>query len=77
MAVLSLNSKILTLISFCQAEVDRFQDTIYILKDYYGGMQVRIPAEMVPPSDFMRLPLIELDVGGEPSASVSAATIPR
>lgn len=61
---------------YFQAEVDRFQDTVQILKDYYGGMQARIPVEAAPAGEFMRMPLIELDVG-DPSASASSATLHR
>lgn len=43
-----------------QAEVDRFQDTVQLLKDYYRGMEGHIPDEAK--SDYARLPLIELPV---------------
>ncbi|XP_067937009.1 sperm flagellar protein 2-like [Watersipora subatra] len=43
-----------------QAEVDRFQDTVQLLKDYYKGMDGHIPDEVA--SDHARLPLIELPV---------------
>ena len=55
--------------------MDRFQDTVHILKDYYSGMQARIPSEVGPPAEFLRLPLIEMEVGGDTSATLSAGTL--
>ena len=41
-----------------QAEVDRFQDTVRMLKDYYRGMEGKIPDELS--SEYIRLPLVEV-----------------
>ena len=41
-----------------QAELDRFQDTVRLLKDYYKGMDGQIPDELNPSYD--RIPLIEV-----------------
>ncbi|XP_062579929.1 sperm flagellar protein 2-like isoform X2 [Saccostrea cucullata] len=43
-----------------QAEVDRYQDTVRMLKDYYKGMDGHYPEELN--ANFARLPLIELPV---------------
>ncbi|KAK6179274.1 hypothetical protein SNE40_011674 [Patella caerulea] len=43
-----------------QTEVDRFQDTVRLLKDYYRGMDGQIPDELN--QNYARLPLIELPV---------------
>ena len=37
---------------------DLFQDTIRMLKDYYGGMEGKIPDEQQ--GDYIRIPLIEV-----------------
>nr|XP_039269921.1 sperm flagellar protein 2-like [Styela clava] len=47
-------------LSLMQTEIDRFQSTNRLLKDYYTGMQKKIPNEDAT-SD-VRLPLVELDV---------------
>ncbi len=41
-----------------QGEVDRFQDTVRMLKDYYRGMEGKIPDEASP--EYARIPLIEV-----------------
>ncbi|XP_071954486.1 sperm flagellar protein 2-like isoform X2 [Antedon mediterranea] len=41
-----------------QAEVDRYQQTLHMLKDYYQGMEGKTPEE--PKEDFIRIPLIDL-----------------
>nr|XP_022317151.1 sperm flagellar protein 2-like isoform X9 [Crassostrea virginica] len=43
-----------------QAEVDRYQDTVRMLKDYYKGMDGHYPEELN--TNFSRIPLIELPV---------------
>lgn len=45
-------------LTLSQAEVDRFQDTIRLLKDYYKGMEGKIPDELAV--DYPRLPLVEV-----------------
>jgi len=45
-------------ITIMQAEVDRFQDTVRVMKDYYRGMEGEIPDELN--SNYIRLPLIEV-----------------
>ncbi len=39
-----------------QGEVDRFQDTVCMLKDYYKGMEGKIPDESS--AEYARIPLI-------------------
>jgi hypothetical protein len=41
-----------------QAEVDRFQVTVRLLKDYYRGMEGKIPDEIT--MEFLRLPLVDV-----------------
>ena len=43
-----------------QAEVDRLQDTVRLLKDYYRGMDGHVPDALNP--DYERLPLIEVNI---------------
>ncbi|KAL3868818.1 hypothetical protein ACJMK2_041577, partial [Sinanodonta woodiana] len=43
-----------------QSEVDRFQDTVRLLKDYYRGMEGHIPDDLN--TNYARLPLLELPV---------------
>ncbi|XP_076440661.1 sperm flagellar protein 2-like isoform X2 [Babylonia areolata] len=45
-------------ITTMQAELDRFQDTVRMLKDYYKGMDGQIPDELN--TNYERIPLIEL-----------------
>lgn len=45
-------------ITLMQAELDRFQDTARMLKDYYRCMADPVPGEL--PSDYPRLPLLDL-----------------
>lgn len=45
-------------ITLMQAEVDRFQDTVRMMKDYYRGMEGEIPDELNV--NYIRLPLIEV-----------------
>ena len=40
-----------------QAELVKFQETVLLLQDYYGGMAEAVPAQLPPPA---RLPLIEV-----------------
>ncbi|XP_053393746.1 sperm flagellar protein 2-like isoform X2 [Mercenaria mercenaria] len=58
-------------ITLMQAEVDRFQDTVRMMKDYYRGMEGEIPDELNP--NYIRLPLVELPVErpGSPEKSPS------
>ncbi|XP_072272687.1 sperm flagellar protein 2 isoform X2 [Pyxicephalus adspersus] len=44
--------------SLMQAEVDRFQDTMRFLHDYYQGMENKIPSENI--QEFARIPLVEI-----------------
>ncbi|GFR65233.1 sperm flagellar 2, partial [Elysia marginata] len=43
-----------------QSEVDRLQDTVRLLKDYYRGMDGHVPDALNP--DYDRVPLVELPV---------------
>ncbi len=45
-------------ITLMQGEVDRFQDTVRLLKDYYRGMEGKIPDELNP--EYARVPLIDV-----------------
>lgn len=45
-------------ITLMQAELDRFQDTARMLKDYYRCMTNPVPGEL--PNDYPRLPLLDL-----------------
>lgn len=58
-------------ITLMQAEVDRFQDTVRMMKDYYRGMEGEIPDELNP--NYVRLPLVELPVErpGSPEKTAS------
>ncbi|KAL8590470.1 hypothetical protein ACOMHN_011683 [Nucella lapillus] len=47
-------------ITSMQSELDRFQDTVRLLKDYYKGMDGQIPDELN--TNYDRIPLIELPV---------------
>lgn len=51
-----------------QAEVDRYQDTVRLLKDYYRGMDGQIPDELS--ANYARLPLIELPVERPPPPEI-------
>ncbi|XP_069125844.1 sperm flagellar protein 2-like isoform X2 [Argopecten irradians] len=61
-----------------QAEVDRYQDTVRVMKDYYRGMEGTIPDELN--ANYSRIPLIEMPVdrpdSPEKSASEAAPTPP-
>ncbi|XP_013409132.1 sperm flagellar protein 2 isoform X2 [Lingula anatina] len=57
-------------ITLMQCEVDRYQDTIRLLKDYYRGMEAPIPDPQN--YEFARIPLVELpvtDIPGSPAKS--------
>ena len=45
-------------ITLMQGEVDRYQDTVRMLKDYYKGMEGKIPEEFSP--EYARIPLIDV-----------------
>ena len=45
-------------LSLMQIEVDRFQDSTRMLKDYYKAMDGKIPDELQ--SEYVRLPLVEV-----------------
>ena len=47
-------------ITLCQGEVDRFQDTTRLLRDYYKGMEGKIPEEQS--AEYARIPLIQVCV---------------
>ncbi|XP_035235055.1 sperm flagellar protein 2 isoform X3 [Anguilla anguilla] len=49
--------------SLMQVEVDRFQDSVYVLRDYYRGMCGRGLPE--PRAEFVRIPLLDLTNGME------------
>ena len=41
-----------------QAEVDRYHDTVILLRDYYRAMDGQVPDELTV--DYARLPLLEV-----------------
>ena len=45
-------------LTLMQGEVDRYQDTVRMLRDYYRGMDGHIPDELN--TQFARIPLIEV-----------------
>ncbi|KXJ09239.1 Sperm flagellar protein 2 [Exaiptasia diaphana] len=62
-------------ISLMQSEVDRYQDTIRLLKDYYVGMEVpngKVPGESI--NEYTRLPLVELPPTLRPQSASSRAS---
>ncbi|XP_048580748.1 sperm flagellar protein 2 [Nematostella vectensis] len=62
-------------ITLMQVEVDRYQDTVRLLRDYYVGMEVpngKVPSETV--SDYARLPLVELPPTIRPQSASSKAS---
>ena len=54
-----------------QGEVDRYQDTLRLLKDYYQGMEGKIPEEF--DAGFVRIPLIDLSTVAERPSSAPAS----
>lgn len=56
-------------ITLMQAEVDRYQDTVRLLRDYYVGMEGKIPCEAI--SEYARLPLVELPLTLRPQSASS------
>uniref|UniRef100_H2ZLZ7 CPC1/SPEF2 domain-containing protein n=1 Tax=Ciona savignyi TaxID=51511 RepID=H2ZLZ7_CIOSA len=48
-------------LTLMQSEIDRFEDTTRVIKDYYSGMRNSIPGENVPTGQLPRLPLVEHD----------------
>jgi hypothetical protein len=45
-------------VTLMQSEVDRFQDTVRLLKDYYRAMDGQLPGELN--TSYARIPLIEV-----------------
>ena len=54
-----------------QCEVDRYQDTLRLLKDYYQGMEGKIPEEL--DANFARIPLIDLPPLERPGSGIPQA----
>ena len=46
------------LITLMQAEVDRYHDTVILVKDYYRAMEGHVPDELT--TEYARLPLLEV-----------------
>uniref|UniRef100_H2ZLZ5 Calponin-homology (CH) domain-containing protein n=1 Tax=Ciona savignyi TaxID=51511 RepID=H2ZLZ5_CIOSA len=63
-------------LTLMQSEIDRFEDTTRVIKDYYSGMRNSIPGENVPTGQLPRLPLVEHDIAAGTSAVQSSLTIP-
>ncbi|XP_077318994.1 sperm flagellar protein 2 isoform X1 [Lithobates pipiens] len=64
--------------SLMQAEVDRFQDTMRFLHDYYQGMENKIPPENS--QEFARIPLLDIinsSVQEEPELPKRIPLVPR
>lgn len=55
--MLECSLECLFLFLWLQAELVKFQETVLLLQDYYGGMAEAVPAQLPPPA---RLPLIEV-----------------
>ena len=62
---------ILPLSLWSQCEVDRYQDTLRLLKDYYQGMEGKIPEELDP--NYARIPLIDLPPMERPDSGIPPA----
>ena len=45
-------------ITLMQAELDRYHDTVVLLRDYYRAMEGHVPDELA--TDYARLPLLEV-----------------
>ncbi|CAF4805868.1 unnamed protein product, partial [Rotaria magnacalcarata] len=60
-------------VTLMQSEIDRYQDALRMLRDYYKSMQQPIPDEMK--QDYARLPLFELMEGAERPASVAESLV--
>jgi len=45
-------------ITLMQAEVDRYHDTVILVKDYYRAMEGHVPEELS--TEYARLPLLEV-----------------
>uniref|UniRef100_X1Z7B7 Calponin-homology (CH) domain-containing protein n=1 Tax=Capitella teleta TaxID=283909 RepID=X1Z7B7_CAPTE len=58
-----------------QGEVDRFQVTVRLLKDYYRGMEGKIPDELS--MDFLRLPLVEVSIQFSYHVMIRIPLVPR
>lgn len=56
-------------ITLMQAEVDRYQDTVRLLRDYYVGMEGKTPSEVI--TEYARLPLVELPLAVRPQSASS------
>ncbi|XP_075697993.1 sperm flagellar protein 2 [Rhinoderma darwinii] len=60
--------------SLMQVEVDRFQDTMRFLRDYYEGMENKIPSENG--QEFIRLPLLDISDSSLPEETDKRRRIP-
>ncbi|XP_044151546.1 sperm flagellar protein 2 [Bufo gargarizans] len=60
--------------SLMQVEVDRFQDTMRFLHDYYEGMENKIPSENG--QEFVRIPLLDISNSSSPEESENPRRIP-
>ncbi|CAF4651988.1 unnamed protein product [Rotaria sp. Silwood1] len=60
-------------ITLMQSEIDRYQDALRMLRDYYKSMQQPIPDEIK--QEYARLPLFELMEGGERPPSVAESLV--
>eukprot|EP00057_Strongylocentrotus_purpuratus_P026328 XP_011680802.1 PREDICTED: LOW QUALITY PROTEIN: sperm flagellar protein 2 [Strongylocentrotus purpuratus] len=58
-------------LTLLQCEVDRYQDTLRLLKDYYQGMEGKIPEELDP--NYARIPLIDLPPMERPDSGIPPA----
>ncbi|XP_041476082.1 sperm flagellar protein 2-like isoform X2 [Lytechinus variegatus] len=58
-------------LTLMQCEVDRYQDTLRLLKDYYQGMEGKIPEELDP--NYARIPLIDLPPMERPDSGIPPA----
>ncbi|XP_063816860.1 sperm flagellar protein 2 isoform X2 [Pseudophryne corroboree] len=60
--------------SLMQVEVDRFQDTVRFLHDYYEGMEKRVPSESR--QEFARIPLLDISYSSHPEEPDKPKRIP-
>ncbi|XP_071799466.1 sperm flagellar protein 2-like isoform X1 [Asterias amurensis] len=60
-------------LTLMQCETDRYQDTLRLLKDYYQGMEGKIPEEF--DTSFVRIPLIDLSTATERPSSAPASAV--
>ena len=56
---------------YAQSELDRFQDTINVMRDYYAGIAGKVLSEINSASNFLRLPIYDLSTESSKEGSNS------